>query len=129
LNKDLETRLWRQQQEIDDNRRRFEARENAWEKEKLGAISLLNQEKTHLEVSVLLFMGVIVTLLFVVNCCILLQKLQSEAHTELVELGERKLALTADIAHLETTLRIQNSHANRNSQQAEQVQFQFHCTC
>ncbi|XP_034251099.1 golgin subfamily A member 4-like isoform X2 [Thrips palmi] len=97
LSQDLESRLQKQQQEVNDDRCRFEAREKAWEREKLGAIDLLNEEKAHLE------------------------KLQSEAHTELAELAERKLVLAADVARLETTLQIQSSHANRNSQQAEQM--------
>lgn len=63
------------------------------------------------------------TSVFIENNLSFLQKLQSEAHTELIHLGERKLALAADVARLETTLQIQSSHANRNSQQAEQVKF------
>ncbi|KAJ1529339.1 hypothetical protein ONE63_006127 [Megalurothrips usitatus] len=97
LNRDLESRVLRQQQEVNEERRRFEAREKAWEREKLGAIDLLNQEKQHLE------------------------KLQLQAQTELNELAERKLTLTADVARLETTLHIQSTNANRNSQQAEQM--------
>ncbi|XP_052128853.1 trichohyalin-like isoform X2 [Frankliniella occidentalis] len=99
LSRDLESHVLRRQQEFNEEKKRFEDREKKWEKEKLGAIEHLKEEKQ------------------------LLEKLQLEAHMELSELGERKLALAADVARLETRLNIQSTHANRNSQQAEQNAF------
>lgn len=51
MNRDLESRMLRHQQEVNDDKSRFEAREKMWEKERLKAVEILDREKKDLEVS------------------------------------------------------------------------------